>query len=143
MNLDNLSLGQLFAQADEIGNKYQSAEERAAFAQEMAEHVKEIAALAKEGAIAAGKSVWSALTSEKAQHIYKSISLAIILTLAVIAIGLSKAAQCYWKEWIKPVGLIVWAYGQDQSVKVWRVTRHRMECEWQNVVSLFAIVIGG
>jgi hypothetical protein len=146
MDFQNMSLGELFAAADEIGNKYVSKEDREKFAAEMADNAKEIAALTKEKAIGLGKLTWAALTSEKAQHVYRSVLLAIVLTMAVIGIGLAKAAQHYWAEF-KPVGSIVIAYTTDQAKKrarvaravlqEWRrVTTQRIAFEWQTLIEL-------
>ena len=146
MDFQSMSLGELFAAADEIGNKYVSKEDREKFAAEMAEHAKEIASITGEKAIELGKLTWAALTSEKAQHIYKSVLLAIVLTMAVIGIGLAKAAQHYWAEF-KPVGAIVIAYTTDQDKKrvqiarailqEWRrVATQRIAFEWQTLIEL-------
>lgn len=147
MDFQNMSLAQLFAAADEIGNKYVSQEDREKFAAEMAEHAKEIATLAGEKAIEVGKLTWVALSSEKAQHVYRSILLAIVLTMAVIGIGLAKAAQHYWAEWVKPCGSILIAYTTDQAKKrvqiarailqEWRrVATQRIAFEWQTLIEL-------
>jgi hypothetical protein len=136
MNLANLSFNQLFAQAEEIGAKCQNPEEREAI-------IKSIAQSTKNAAIAA----YQVATSEKAIHIYRSIILAIVLTMAVIGIGLYKAAQHYWTEYGQQPTLRLYAYARRrQRIAQWQLSRwirlaarkgrDRVSNEWANLVTL-------
>jgi hypothetical protein len=71
---------------------------------------------AKVGTI--GRQIFTTLTSEKAQHIYKSIIIAVALTVAVIVIGLSKAAVYYWSKLVKPGSIVAINYTKAKARKV-------------------------
>jgi hypothetical protein len=76
------------------------------------------------------------VTSDKAQDFYRGVLIAVALVMAVVVIGLSRAARHYWSVWVRPVALIVYAYGRDKAVMGWRVFRRWMEAEFENAVSL-------
>jgi hypothetical protein len=65
-----------------------------------------------------GRQIFATLTSEKAQHIYRSIIIAVALTVAVIVIGLSKAAAYYWSEFVKPGSIVAVNYTKAKARKV-------------------------
>lgn len=154
MNLANLSFNQLFAQAEEIGAKYQNPEERETLAKEIAQSTEQVAELvfqfAKKTAIAA----YQILTSEKAIHIYRSIILAIVLTMTVIGIGLYKAAQHYWSEYGQQPTLQLYTYTKRRKrIAQWQLSRwirlaaqkgrDRLSNEWANLVTLVSVGVYG
>lgn len=139
MNLANLSFNQLSTQAEKISAKYQSPEERETLA-------KQITQSTQKAAIAA----YQVLTSEKAIHTYRSIILAIVLTMAVIGIGLYKAARHYWTEYGQQPTLQVYTYAKRRKrIAQWQLSRwirlaarkgrDRVSKEWANLVTLVSV----
>lgn len=103
----------------------------------------EAVAIAADAAKVAAVKGYEVATSPKAQEIYRQIITAIVLVIAVIAIGLYRAACYYWAEYGKPGALIVYAYSRDKAVQVRRefrpwLTRCQLalEREWQSLVAL-------
>lgn len=62
---------------------------------------------------AADKAVEIAV-SEKAIHFYKSVVIAVVLLVAVVIIGLGKAAKYYWAEFVRPGAIVAVAYAGDK-----------------------------
>jgi hypothetical protein len=85
-----------------------------------------------------GRQIFTTLTSEKAQHIYKNIIIAVALTVAVIVIGLSKAAQYYWSEFVKPASIVAINYAKTKARKV--ISQIQLS-EWIELAKVQAIGI--
>lgn len=87
-----------------------------------------------------------ALTSEKAQAVYRFILTAIGLTVAVFVLFGLATIKAY-REYARPAGTIVLAYGADkvrqgvrwsrEQLAQWRAeVRRRMAAEWANAMAL-------
>lgn len=116
MNLDNLSLFELFAQVEAIGAKYQSPEERAKFAKQMAVQTAEMAQQLGVGVAALGKKSWAVLTSDRAIALYKAILITIIVVLAATGMGLLEAAKQFWAK-----------RGRNWAAMAYRTIRHQVK----------------
>jgi hypothetical protein len=85
------------------------------------------------------KAIYHALTSEKAQNIYKTAAIVVACMAVVIVLGFARAAQQLWQT----RGMLYWAKAQDKAAVLkpkildWRdITKQRIESEYQNWVSL-------
>ena len=83
-----------------------------------------------------GRAIVTIATSEKAQNVYKTILTAIALTVAVIVIGLSKSAQYYWTEFVKPGSIVVTSYATGKARKAF--SRERLS-QWRQAAYMAAI----
>lgn len=80
----------------------------------------------------------AALTSPKAQQIYKSIITTIVLAVVVIALGLTKAAKYHWAS-VQPQLPIV-----RQKAQAWvKRGRDRLALEYQSMVGLVLALYQG
>jgi hypothetical protein len=98
-------------------------------------------------------ATFKALTSKKAQAIYKMTMFLVVATIVVIALGLFAAAKLVWVTH-RPQVITIALYGKTQVKRAivftrqqlaqWRaVARRRVAMEWQSAIGLWSVAVRG
>lgn len=112
---DSMNLSELFAAAEEIGAKYQSAEERAALARELAQ-------AAARHTVTGVVTAWAALTSPRAVATYRAVLTVIAIVLAIVLIGSSIALTRLYRR-IQPQVMTLCRQAPPTALTLYRRTR--------------------
>lgn len=137
---DSMSLSELFAAAEEIGAKYQTAEERAAFARELSQSAKEIAAQTS-------KKAWEVATSDRAIQFYRQIVVVSLLVILFLGAAIYYTAQAIFTFWLRPGAIALYRKAKRQAPiaqailsrwinAAYAKVAHRLNCEWQNLIAI-------
>jgi hypothetical protein len=98
-------------------------------------------------------ATFKALTSRKAQAIYKMAMFLVVATIVVIAFGLFAAAKLAWATH-RPQVIAISLYGKAQAKRSvifsrqqlaqWQaVARRRVSVEWQSTIGLWPLAVRG
>jgi hypothetical protein len=133
---DSMSLSELFAAAEGIGAKYQSPEEREAFAREMATIAKDITAQT-------AKKTWAVLTSDRAVEFYKAVLTVLIVIVAIAFMGVWEGLKMGWVKVVKPGSAIVVNWMRDRIVQGWASFVAWLRQVWAEVEGFVVVMMNG
>lgn len=91
----------------------------------------------------AAQATAAALTSDRAQRIYKAVLTAVAIVAVVIAVGLYRAARGIASEFVVPVAVTAYRWCEDRAIEVWPMVRDRVALEIDASVGVWADLLVG
>lgn len=128
-----LSLKELFAEADEIGTKYQDPEHVQAVKAELAQLAQEVLGKTIEATKTIAVKAFEVITSDKAIEFYRRTIYLMALTVVLVVIAMIEI----WKTFIEheriqaATGMV-----KDRSAEFVEWVRSSIDREWQSIVNL-------